>query len=139
MRGAVFADTGFWIARLSPLDRLHGKARDVARALGGTVPILTSELVLVEMLNAFSGGGVFVRERAARLVDTLCADVRVEIVSHTPALFADALALFRERGDKAWSLTDCASFSIMRRRGIKSALAHDRHFEQAGFKALLRE
>ena len=138
MRGAVFADTGFWIARLSPLDRLHGKARDVARALG-TVPILTSELVLVETLNAFSGGGVFVRERAARLVDTLCADVRVEIVSHTPALFADALALFRGHSDKAWSLTDCASFSIMRRRGVKSALAHDRHFEQAGFKALLRE
>ena len=138
MCGAVFADTGFWIARLSPLDRLHGKARDVARALGAVL-ILTSELVLVETLNAFCGGGIFVRERVARLVDALRTDNRVEVVSQTSDLFADALALYRERGDKAWSLTDCASFPIMRKRGVKSALAHDRHFEQAGFKALLRE
>ena len=65
-------------------------------------------------------------------------DPKVEIISQTPALFAAALTLYRERADKAWSLTDCMSFSIMKTRGIKSALAHDRHFEQAGFKALLR-
>ena len=29
MRGAVFADTGFGIARLSPLDQLHAKAREL--------------------------------------------------------------------------------------------------------------
>lgn len=138
MRSAVFADTGFWVAQLSPLDRLHRKARDVAQALG-TVPILTSELVLVETLNAFSGGGIFVRQRTARLVDALHADNRVEIVAQTPSLFADALALYSERGDKSWSLTDCASFSIMRRHGVEAALAHDHHFEQAGFKALLRD
>lgn len=137
MRGAVFADTGFWIARLSPLDQLHAKAREVSFTLG-TTPILTTELVLAETLNAFSAGGPFVRNVAGRLVETLRADSQVEIVVQTPALFAEALALYRERTDKAWSLTDCMSFSIMTKRGIKSALAHDRHFEQAGFKALLR-
>ena len=40
--------------------------------------------------------------------------------------------------DKVWSLTDCTSFVLMRQRGIADALAYDRHFEQAGFKALLR-
>lgn len=29
MRGAVFADTGLGIARLSPLDQLHAKAREL--------------------------------------------------------------------------------------------------------------
>lgn len=100
---------------------------------------MTSELVLVETLNAFSGGGIFVRQRTARLVDALHSDNRVEVVAQTPSLFADALALYSERGDKSWSLTDCASFSVMRRHGVEAALAHDHHFEQAGFKALLRD
>ena len=75
--------------------------------------------------------------RCASLTHSL-TDPKLEIISQTPALFAAALALYRERADKAWSPTDCMSFSIMKTRGIKSALAHDRHFEQAGFKALLR-
>ena len=137
MRGAVFADTGFGIARLSPLDQLHAKARELSQGLNARL-VVTTELVLAETLNAYSANGPFVRGLAVRFVDTLAADPKVEIISQTPALFAAALTLYRERADKAWSLTDCMSFSIMKTRGIKSALAHDRHFEQAGFKALLR-
>jgi len=44
-----------------------------------------------------------------------------------------------ERPDQSWSLTDCASCLIMREQGIQEALAHDKHFEQMGFKALLRD
>jgi len=40
--------------------------------------------------------------------------------------------------DKDWSLTDCISFELMRRRRLTRALAFDHHFEQAGFEALLR-
>ena len=137
MRGAVFADTGFWIARLSPLDQLHAKARELSHGLN-TRLVVTTELVLAETLNAYSANGPFMRGLAVRFVDALAADPKVEIISQTPTLFAAALTLYRERADKAWSLTDCMSFSIMKTRGIKSALAHDHHFEQAGFKALLR-
>lgn len=45
----------------------------------------------------------------------------------------------RERPDKSWSLTDCISFVVMRDRDIRSALTADGDFEQAGFRALLRE
>ena len=138
MRGAVFADTGFWIARLSPLDQLHAKARTISQSLNPGL-VVTTELVLAETLNAYSANRPFVRGLAVRFVDALAADPKVEIVSQTPALFAAALTLYRERADKAWSLTDCMSFSVMKARGIKSALAHDHHFEQAGFKALLRD
>lgn len=137
MRGAVFADTGFWVARISPDDQLHNLARDAGRALNAA-PIVTSELVLVETLNTFSASGAFARGRAARVIEALHADPQMEIVPQTPSLFIAALALYRERGDKAWSLTDCTSFVIMRKRKIEAALTHDRHFEQAGFKALLR-
>lgn len=138
MRGAVFADTGFWLARLNPLDRLHAKARETGRALGDA-QVVTSDMVLTETLNALSGGGAFVRGQAVRLIATLQSDAQTEIVQQTPLLFGQAVAMYRERTDKSWSLTDCMSFLIMRKRHIKTALAHDRHFEQAGFTALLRE
>ncbi len=36
------------------------------------------------------------------------------------------------------SETDCTSFQIMQQQNILEALAYDKHFEQAGFVALLR-
>ena len=55
----------------------------------------------------------------------------------TPDLLERGVALFRTRADKNWPLTDCVSFVVMEERGIASALTADRHFVQAGFKALL--
>ena len=36
-------------------------------------------------------------------------------------------------------LTDCISFVVMAEHGITDALTGDHHFEQAGFRALLKE
>jgi uncharacterized protein len=62
----------------------------------------------------------------------------IEIVTQTPDRFQQALTLYRQRPDQAWSHTDCASFCIMQQQSIREALADDKHFEQAGFVALLR-
>jgi predicted nucleic acid-binding protein len=35
-------------------------------------------------------------------------------------------------------LTDCLSFVVMQDEGITQALTGDKHFEQAGFTALLK-
>lgn len=53
-------------------------------------------------------------------------------------MFDKGLDLYARRPDKDWSLTDCISFATMKEHGIEEALTADRHFEQAGFKALLR-
>ena len=45
--------------------------------------------------------------------------------------------LYRERPDKDWGAIDCISFTIIQERNIVEALTGDRHFEQAGFVALL--
>ena len=75
---------------------------------------------------------------AVALIERLRVDPTVEVVPQTSADFEEALLLYSERADKAWSHTDCSSSNIMRRFGIDEALTYDRHFEQAGFAALLR-
>jgi predicted nucleic acid-binding protein len=62
----------------------------------------------------------------------------VEVIPQTSLQFTQAFGEYRRMADKEWSLTDCASFEIMRERGLTEALAHDQHFVQAGFVALLR-
>ena len=72
-------------------------------------------------------------------VDAISANPNTEVVPQTAMLFRDALGFYRTHQDKEWGLTDCSSFIIMRQRGLTEALTFDRHFEQAGFRALLRE
>lgn len=131
----VFADTGYWEAVLNPKDNLNTKARAVSSDLGKS-RILTTEMVLDELLTALSR--LPERAFAIRGVDAIRANPNVEVVPQTSMQFREALDLYKKMADKEWSLTDCASFEIMKARGISEALAHDHHFEQAGFIALLR-
>ena len=131
----VFADTGYWEAVLNPNDKLHTKAQEASAALG-KVRLLTTEMVLSELLAALSK--VPVRPFAIRGVEAIRSNPNVEVVPQTSLQFSTAFDRYRSMADKEWSLTDCASFNVMRERGLTDALAHDRHFEQAGFVALLR-
>jgi predicted nucleic acid-binding protein len=134
----VFADTVYWVAITNPRDALHIAAIKMGSQLGEH-RFVTSEMVLVEVLNALSGDGDHLRCAAADLAQEIIDDPTIELVPQTAQLFRTALALYRDRPDKTWSLTDCASFLIMEQRQITEALTHDRHFEQRGYSALLRD
>lgn len=99
--------------------------------------LFVTEMVLVEIANALSA--VELRARAVSLIDELQTLPNVEIVWSSIELFESAWSLYRERPDKEWSLTDCASFVVMRERGINLAFTSDKHFEQAGFVRLLEK
>lgn len=134
----AFADAGYWIAMYDRQDALHSKARQVTRELG-QISIVTSEMVLVEFLNYASKGGEAARARAVDAERTLRDNPNVEIVAQTGRQFRAAVDHYASRLDQRWSITDCASFIIMEQRGLTDALAYDRDFVQAGFRALLRE
>ncbi len=133
----VFADTGYWIALLDPQDTLNQRAVQCSMGLDPAT-ICTSEMVLTEFLNHFAKRGEFLRKAAVQLIQSLQKNPAMAIAPQTAALYQQALRLYAQRTDQAWSHTDCASFCIMRERGITEALAYDKHFEQAGFIALLR-
>lgn len=131
----VFADTGYWEAVLNPNDKLHLAAQKVSASLG-KVRLLTTEMVLDELLAALSK--VPVRPFAISGVQAIRSNPNVEVIPQTSLQFSTGFDLYCSMGDKEWSLTDCASFNVMRERGLTDALAHDQHFVQAGFVALLR-
>jgi len=133
----VFADTGYWIALLDPQDTLHSKAINLSITFT-QVQIVTSEMVLTEILNHFSKRGNFLRYAAANLIESLQENPAITIIPQTDSIFQQALLLYKQRPDQAWSHTDCSSFCIMQQQNILEALAYDKHFEQAGFIALLR-
>ena len=133
----VFADTGYFIASLDERDGLHARAEAANRNLA-TLEIVTTQMVLVEVLNYYSDAGDHHRSLAAQMVQSLATQRNVEIIEQTDSQFRSALERYASRADQSWSLTDCASFIVMEERGLSEALAYDRDFEQAGFVALLR-
>ncbi|NEO57085.1 MAG: type II toxin-antitoxin system VapC family toxin [Okeania sp. SIO3B5] len=133
----VFADTGYWVALLNPRDELHQKVQEVSEAIT-PVHIFTSEMVLTEVLNDFSKRGNFFRQAVIELIENIYKHPNVTVVKQTSSQFQEGLFLYKQRVDKQWSLTDCVSFQIMEYYNILEALAYDKHFEQAGFIALLR-
>ena len=132
----VFADSGYWIALANPADENHESARRAARNVRGR-EIVTTEMVLVEVFAHVSKRGARVRRRAVEMLENLKNNPNVEIVHQTHEQFKAAADMYAKRLDKNWSLTDCASFLLMKERGIAEALAHDRDFQQAEFIPLI--
>ena len=129
---ALFADTFFFLALLNDRDAAHAQAL----RFEGVAPMVTTGWVLTEVGDALSAPEN--RRLFLRLLALLQESPDVRILPFSETLFARGVGLFRQRPDKEWSLTDCISFVVMADEGIVSALTGDHHFEQAGFRALLK-
>ncbi len=134
-REKVFVGTAAFVGILVNRDEHHQSAiKSMSDLRAKKARLFTTEAVLFELANALSA--VEFRARTISFIDTLRGLASFEIVPTNAELFQNALRLYRERPDKEWSLTDCASFIAMRERGITLAFTSDKHFEQAGFVRL---
>ena len=131
---AVFADAAYFIALLNPVDNFHAHAVELARRPPG--PLVTTHWILAEVGDGFSQPGN--RAKFGRLLELLSSTPNIEVLPPTIEQFRAGAALHASRPDKRWSLTDCITFSVMTDRGLVDALTTDYHFEQAGFRALMR-
>ncbi len=130
----VFADAFYFVGLINRADQHHAKVVAAARQLRGS--ILTTEWILAEFADALAESAS--RRLVPQLIRELEQDAKVKIVRTSTDLFRHGLALYEERPDKDWSLTDCISFVVMKDEDIREALTGDQHFEQAGFVALLK-
>jgi hypothetical protein len=124
-----------------PLARARQLARSMACA-GARLGERAHGTILDNGLHSLGTGrrpvSVALRADAAALIDDIGKDKRFTVVPQSRRLFEQGLDLYRSRADKEWSLTDCIFFVVMTEHGLTDALSSDHHFEQAGFRALLR-
>lgn len=133
----VFLDTSFAIALSAITDQNHAKAVELAEQIEAeNLRLVTTQAILLEIGNALSKQKY--RSAAIQLLESLQADPNIEIVPLTNELYNAAFQLFKSRQDKEWGLVDCISFLVMQNRAITEVLTADDHFNQAGFRALLK-
>jgi len=130
----VFADTFALIAWLNPRDDAHAVVAAYLNGFSGR--LVTTEWVLMELADALSAPQA--RSTVVAFLQAVRADQLFDVVGYVPAVYQAGFDLFATRSDKAWSLTDCISFGVMTERRLSDALTADRHFEQAGFRAVFK-
>ncbi len=131
-----FADTFYWIALLLRRDRWHAEVTAFNHTLRREDVLYTTDAVIVEFLATFSTAGPYFRQEAVTRVEGLLANPFVQVVEVTRARLLEGLTLYKERPDKAYSLTDCISMQTMRQEGLTDVLTNDHHFTQEGFHIL---
>lgn len=128
----LFVDTGAFCAFFNSADPSHAAVEAVLFAWQDR--LVTSDYVfdeLVTLLRRRAGHAAAVKAgRALRSGDI------VLVTSVEGADLNAAWQRFEKEGDKGYSFTDCTSFALMKRLGVRTAAAVDAHFRQAGFKIL---
>jgi predicted nucleic acid-binding protein len=130
-----FVDTGYLIALEASDDQYHKNAllhwRELIKNLP---PIVTTSYVLNEVVTFFNSRNN--HTKAVEIGNNIVNSPSVKFIHVDEQLFHEGWLYFKRHKDKDYSLTDCISFVVMNRLGIKTALTFDAHFVQAGFRSL---
>lgn len=129
----IFLDTSYLIALVRKNDARHVDA--LTASVNHAGPFITTDLVLVELANCLAQPPY--RKTAVAIIEKIRSDDNTRVVPFDSEGMRKALALYKERPDKAWGLVDCFSFVVMKERRLKEALCFDEHFRQAGFETPL--
>jgi predicted nucleic acid-binding protein len=134
----VFLDTSFIIALNNRSDPYHERAKMLDRELlnEGAV-LLLHDGILLELGDGYSRLGR--RNRGIEILTRFMTQAGYRIITLDDVVLRAAIEMYSQHRDKEWGLTDCVSFVLMRQAGILEALTADKHFQQAGFVALLLE
>lgn len=131
-----FIDTVFIQALLNSYDQYHTKAKAFLPRLRKASEVWITEAILVEVCNAFSAINRIV---PIQFVEYCYSTDNIQVVTIDTPLLMRAITLYKNRSDKMWGLTDCISFVVMDEQGLMEAVTADKHFVQAGYRALLLE
>lgn len=132
---SIFIDTSWFKAYLDPRDDFHSQAVAQSKVLSQEKTILyTTNFVVDETLT-------LLRVRSGLEVALKFRDFLAQISSHTKII-----RILSQDEFKAWdwfpkkwsklSFSDCTSFAVMQRLGLKDVASFDDHFGRAGFNML---
>jgi predicted nucleic acid-binding protein len=127
----MLIDTGALLAVSLQNDPYHRRAVAFLTAHPHIRFVLTN-LILAETITLLRARANATRAVAAGR--SLLTSRRHEIVFVDAPLMTSALARMEQFDDKRLSLTDCVSFELMDRLGLKAAFAFDHDFRACGYE-----
>lgn len=134
----VFIDTSMFKALVDPKDEFYQKANDIWEKLKDQKLVLvTTNFILDETFT-------LIRMRCGRL---LSLELRQRLEEGLRGIKIVRVLALDEKHAWPWfeqdwnglSFTDCVSFAVMKRLGIDSVAAFDKHFARAGFEIVIPE
>jgi predicted nucleic acid-binding protein len=130
---STFVDTSALFAVLDSNDKDHGLAKVTwERLVASDEVMLCTNYILVEIFALVQNRlGLAAARTLQDDVVPLLRVIWLDAESHTRSVAALVTA-----GRRQLSLVDCASFDAMRRQGVTTAFAFDRHFAEQGFDTL---
>jgi uncharacterized protein len=126
----LFVDTSAWFAFANRKDSAHRQVREILHEFPGK--LVTSNAIFDETISLLR---YRLGHKAAYVAGTVLLDPHtVDLMRVTTKDEQAAWQLFSHRNDQRCSFTDCTSFVIMKRLGLRKALALDEDFHVEGFE-----
>lgn len=133
----VFADTSALVGKLLDSDPYHGRANRAMRdLLREGREFLTTDYVFDEVVTRVRS--LAGHEEAVSAGEVLLASRVVRMVEVGREISEAAWRMFKKYGDHRFSFTDCTSFAVMQKYGLREAYTFDEDFQKAGFVTLPR-
>lgn len=131
----VFIDTSAFYAVVDWRDKNHDKALRIRDSLRtGGIKLYTSNYIFDESLTLIRTKlGFYAALDFGNMVRSSKA---VKILKVTEEIENKAWVIFCTYKDKELSFTDCTSFALMEKFGMKTAFAFDDDFERMGYVVL---
>lgn len=129
----AFIDTLFVVGFTNDRDQYHEKALELSE-IYDKKHLITTDAVLLKIGNTLSGK---FRQQSIQVIENFLESEEIEVIRLNEYLFEKAFELYKNHTDKSWGLVDCISFVVMKEHGVTDALTCDKHFVQAGFRALM--
>lgn len=130
----VFVDSSGFIGLLVEKDKFHKEATEfLAKSKQEGLSFITSNFILCEVYDYLRG--MVGKDIAVSFYKFLASDLKgiklTRVFTHDEKL---AWKYFVELPGRGTSFTDCTSFAVMKRLGLKDAFTFDQGFRKAGFK-----
>jgi hypothetical protein len=135
LAGAVFIDTGGWIAVAVSKDQYNSAATDCYRdLLAQDFPLVTSDYVLDETVTRIRYD--VDHAHAVQFLDLIEEAQWLQfltVLRIDESILEAARGIFKQYSDQVLSFTDCTSFALCQQESIKTAFAFDHHFIISAF------
>lgn len=135
----LFVDTWAWIALAKTNDPDHQKATKFQQALAQMgFRYITTNFVLDETYTLLRRQVSLKRTiQFHGSIEQAVASPALDIITITPDIERDAWRLFALYDTvQGLSYTDCTSFAMMQRYGLRQVFTNDQHFAMAGFELM---